>query len=279
MIENTYNGNSYGVTCAERCDYSGKGKPKYSGYLEIEIECLTPLHIGGGTYESKNNSLVKDIVYCDGKPVIPGSSLKGCIRAVAAAVSHSCGQDRNDKIMKCSKDSMCIVCSIFGTLGYASRVNFSEFKLKDNCEIITLKKKVPHTPKELRGERKFYYYTKKKTNSASINNANNSFSNPTFLDIKAVDKGTKFVGRIFFKELNEEQLSLLMFSLDLDQSFQMLLGGFRYDNMGLVKITPIPYEWELEKSPIELAKEYVKNSDCKCQIKKLRENNYSEINA
>ncbi|MEW6448341.1 MAG: RAMP superfamily CRISPR-associated protein [Bacillota bacterium] len=69
----------------------------FSGTLRCHLYCVTPVHIGSGSYRydesarEQRKKVVADIVRdAEGKPVIPGSSLKGSFRAIAEAVSKSC---------------------------------------------------------------------------------------------------------------------------------------------------------------------------------------------
>jgi len=65
-----------------------------SGVLTCRLVCLTPVHVGSGSYRHESDApgnVVADIVRGpQGAPVIPGSSLKGSFRAIAEAASKSC---------------------------------------------------------------------------------------------------------------------------------------------------------------------------------------------
>ncbi len=255
MYETTQNNYDY-VKCAPFEHYKDAGKGDLNGYVKIRIDCLTPLHIGSGFSRENKRNLVKEIVYMNKKPVIPGSSLKGCIRNIAETVSHSCDKKKCD-----AKIGKCISCSMFGTLSWASRVNFSEMlPVEDNYIIQTSLQPEPHTPKGKDGYRKFYKTVlKMQPDSKKIT-------------IDAVPQGASFIGKVFFKNITREELSLLMFSLGLDGSFQLMLGGFRYSGLGHIKITCTEFECN-DKSidPYPIAKEYENITDCKEQITKLRE--------
>ena len=76
-----------------------------SGVLTCLLLCITPVHIGIGSYRSDTDApgdVVADIIRDpQGNPVIPGSSLKGVFRAIAEAASKSCllaaAPDKEDK--------------------------------------------------------------------------------------------------------------------------------------------------------------------------------------
>lgn len=277
--------NCFGVGCAERENYAKNGS--ISGYMELEIRCLTDLHIGNGSVKSIENSLIKTVVKCDEKPIIPGSSLKGCVRAISAAVSHSCLQDqKSDNLgqnIKCSVSydketkklvkNICMTCSIFGTMGYASRVEFSEFYPDKDVKLVNISKAASHSGKGEPRKRMFY---RTRTNDPLTNSmeeyTTNCPQNSTII-IEAVPKDTKFYGKIFFRNLTEEQISLLMFSLGLDETVDLLIGGFKYDGMGKIKISVVHYKYNFKKEPAELAKNYESLTDCQKQIKQIRNQN------
>lgn len=124
----------------------------YSGKLFLKITVESPLHIGSGrtTCDSEGN-IVKTTMRRNGRGVIPGSSIKGAVRAIAEAVSYSCAVKLPDSKVKklvealpetnkksCSFKELCPSCSIFGTIagktGYKGKVNFGEFVCRDVSE-------------------------------------------------------------------------------------------------------------------------------------------------
>ncbi len=277
--------NCFGVKCAEREDYAENGR--ISGYMELEIHCLTDLHIGNSSVKSMDNSLIKTVVKCDEKPIIPGSSLKGCVRAISAAVSHSCLQDQKsdnlgqhkkcsvsyDKETKKLVKNVCMTCSIFGTMGYASRVEFSEFYPDKDVKLVNISKAASHSGKGEPKKRMFYRTGIYNPLTESMEAYTTNCPQDATIKIEAIPKDTNFYGKIFFRNLTEEQISLLMFSLGLDETVDLLIGGFKYDGMGKIKISVVHWEYNLGKEPAELAKNYENLTDCKEQIKQIREQN------
>ncbi len=61
----------------------------FSGYLICEIKTLTPLFIGGKRNEGENPQKI-DFFEINGKPAIPGSSIRGMLRSVLEAATGSC---------------------------------------------------------------------------------------------------------------------------------------------------------------------------------------------
>ncbi|NOX36296.1 MAG: TIGR03986 family CRISPR-associated RAMP protein [Calditrichaeota bacterium] len=60
-----------------------------SGYLVCEITTLTPLFIGGKRHEGEAPKKI-DFFEINGKPAIPGSSIRGMLRSVLEAATGSC---------------------------------------------------------------------------------------------------------------------------------------------------------------------------------------------
>lgn len=281
--------NCFGVECAGRRAYTESGS--ISGYMELKITCLNDLHIGDGSVNSVDNSFIKTVVKNNGVPVIPGSSLKGCVRAIAAAVSHSCLRDQKSKKIdserpkKCSVyynneikkmvKNICITCSLFGTMGYASKVDFSEFVPNPDkkVQLIALSKATPHSGKGEPEKRMFYRTRKENSNNKKMEPYDTEVQKIKTIKIEAVSKDTNFYGKIFFRNLTEEQLSLLMFSLGLDETVDLKIGGFKYDGMGKIKITVNKYKYNHDNTPVQLARNYEKLTDCKEQIKQIRNQN------
>jgi len=95
---------------------------KLKGYMKIEgiIEVVTGLHIGGSTgmieIGGKDNPVIKHPITKE--PYIPGSSLKGKMRALLEWKLGKIDTDPNSQnfggVHKCS-DSNCPICRLFGT--------------------------------------------------------------------------------------------------------------------------------------------------------------------
>ncbi len=105
------------------------------GQIEIELECLTEVHVG---------STAPVVVDLDGKttlvqgmtrlateygivPVIPGSSVKGAVRALVEAITPSCDRLSPDRNAACRDTSrLCPACAALGAPGWRATVAFSD---------------------------------------------------------------------------------------------------------------------------------------------------------
>lgn len=276
-------------------DFVSFGQPKYyiadskgtkpvKGYIDIVITCIDNLYIGSGFSTEKKNQLYNETIKYGNEYIIPGSSFKGAIRNIASAVSDAClpeDKEKNFKVAipkednKCNARQRCIVCDMFGAMGYASKIIIPDFKAKTaNTEV--LERNVQHGPKindkykNKDGSSKGYKFYK--TYCEKYNDTNQ-------VRVNTVKKGSEFSGRIYFSNITEYQLSLLLFSMGIDESFDIKLGGYKNDGLGHVKIEIVDSEIKIvdskvnvDKTPLELAQEYpVKTGIRREQIAKLRE--------
>ncbi len=245
--------------------YSPQDEKEYWGSIDLEIICCTDIYIGSGfSYMPENSSeFVYRTVMFDGKPIIPGSSLKGVVRNMASAASNGCIPSvkaeqlpSGIKPIRCSiKDGFCIVCDMFGTMGKGSKVIFSDMH-SDNAVLQIRKMNVQFTPKNA--------YTDE--NGVSLGykfycTGENSYEMPNKVNVQVVKKGAVFKGRVHFKKLTEEQLSLLMFSLGLDeaegQDIHLKIGGFKNEGIGEVQVRAFAFSCEgMKRTPSELAAQY-----------------------
>lgn len=110
------------------------------GQLELEVECLTEIHVGGTapvvTELDGRKTLVRGMARVPAEgghvPVAPGSSLKGAARAIVEAITPSCDRlkhdkDGRDKDGACRDSSrLCPACTAFGAPGWRAMVAFSD---------------------------------------------------------------------------------------------------------------------------------------------------------
>ncbi|MBL7183266.1 MAG: hypothetical protein ISS50_02325 [Anaerolineae bacterium] len=267
----------------------------FTGHLRYRLEAQTHLFVGSGTY-----SLSEEIGRPPGevirsfyrvgvqdkksgevrmRPAIPGSSLKGAVRAVVEAVTASCiGVTRVDrwripireeKGERCTPDRACPACSMFGTLGRLGKVRFGDALLTSGrMELYTLpnfyrprveRDRVPKV--YLEGDkfkgRKFYLHGRM---VEAMEGAK----------AEVVRQGSVLTGRVEFDNLSREELAALFFALGLDGSFALKLGGGKPACLGTVKSEAVElvllgqegltsYEQVAERYEAVMAGEYIRN--------------------
>lgn len=231
------------------------------GTIPITIRTLTPIHISSGNYsidEAKN--IFKSFVRINDEIVIPGTSLKGVIRSIAEAVSYSCytavkeiNEQKLPNKTYHDKGKNCITCDMFGSMGYRSKVQFSDCYPVNGTvqtQILGLPasyKPHPNTQQYFDKEgkykgRKFY-----KHGILGIQQKGNIL-------YEYVLENAKFQGEIRFKGLTEEQVQLLCFSMGLSGDIQPKIGfgkGYFYGSISI----------ESEEKWADRAKEYRNNKD------------------
>lgn len=114
------------------------------GALDLEVECLTEIHVGGSAPDivelDRALTLIQGmttIPSSDGPlPVVPGSSVKGAVRAIVEAITPSCERVGGDG---CSRSAVCPACTVFGAPGWRATVAFSDLVPPDDVELVGLR--------------------------------------------------------------------------------------------------------------------------------------------
>jgi hypothetical protein len=115
----------------------------FTGRITGILTALSPIHVASGTIEltATQPSLVKAHFRVNGRPAIPGSSLKGAIRSIVEAISNPPSCLRVTKaprdsipfnVHRCdNKEKLCIACRMFGAMGYLGRIIFNDSILRE----------------------------------------------------------------------------------------------------------------------------------------------------
>lgn len=227
-----------------------------AGRLEFAVQTLGPLHVDTSVaVRSEDVDLEADDgvlapqYRVDGRPAIPGSTLKGVVRSVAEAVSPSCvtstqvdpfklPEEVTDRRARrpCSakRGVACPTCTLFGMMGYIGQVWFGDALLSPKGEM-TLHR-IPHlyrprsnaaTYYERRGNfkgRKFYIHGRPQTGEGPA--------------LEVIKPGQYLLGDLRFTNLTEAQLGLLFFALGLDGSFCLKIGAGKPVCLGSARILP-----------------------------------------
>lgn len=115
------------------------------GRIELEVECLTDIHVGGTAPVvvelDGQSALVQGMTRVPTEsgrtPVIPGSSVKGAVRAIVEAITPSCDRLSRDRNAACERPpSLCPACGAFGAPGWRATVAFSDLVPVEPVELI-----------------------------------------------------------------------------------------------------------------------------------------------
>lgn len=210
--------------------FAGK---RYTGRLVYQLETLSPLFVASGRY-ARGEDVGLDAMpvvrshYKVGKlPAVPGSSLKGAVRAVFEAVTPSCmvtDHQQSCKAESGENPNLCPACSVFGAMGYLGRVRFGDAVLREGqTKLYHLQALYP--PQREDSRRKFYKHGVRE-------------NDPTNEPIEAIPENRRLAGHLDFEDLSAEELGALFFALSLDGSFCLKLGGGKPACLGAVVFAP-----------------------------------------
>lgn len=188
------------------------------------IETITPLHVGSGRplveIGQVNMPILTDP---EGTPYVPGSSLKGRIRAETERILREKGEKvclpPDIKFMCGTKetnvDNFCVCCKIFGSAGknnsVASKVRFRDAYPIDNIETLL------------------------ERTCTAIDRSTGSVAKKALYTIQAVPAGAKFGLEIVGENLTNEELRLLKAAIKSVED--SALGGSSTRGFGKVKFS------------------------------------------
>lgn len=247
---------------------------RLSGMLKVRLVTVDPLFIGSGFQELEGTQegmqFVKQSLEENGKPIIPGSGLKGAVRQICRAVSQSCVPCKTDKkgqpidlilpkitSPQCGPkaNNACIICDMFGKMGWSSKVFFSDLVAEGGKteHYRAAQQFAPHPDavKYLNGgcHRYKFYYTDIRKDDKNY---------PQSDQLRAVPPKTVFIGEITYRNLDQKELGLLLFGLGQSQTISLKLGGYRNEGFGTVNLTLASDEID---DPQALANEYIDSVD------------------
>lgn len=238
------------------------------GRMVCKITTLTPLFIpntdkvliNAGHKEAPFLGTVGISKHINGKPKIPGSSIKGVIRSVAEAAGNGCFLHKNCDLPRganvsfepCSDNNkLCITCRIFGMIGRGS-IHKGKISINEaETEIGSFQMMGAHTLKPLMtpkpthtafyspGGRKFYFhhYCMTEPLGGSINHWTKTVRDGYNSTINPVAPGGVFKFDVDFTNLTDEEFALLIYSFALEPSMRHKMGLAKPLGLGSVQIT------------------------------------------
>ncbi len=212
------------------------------------------LFIGSGSYEfdPKARGDRPDVWYTfyrrNEQICVPGTSLKGAIRAIVEAISNSCisqyRRRRDERVSPYHKPcqsmkKLCPACRLFGTTGFRGRVHFADALPAAEAGPTVVKISELWEPRISRG-RKFYEVKQVPELPDSRPQRNCRF-------VEAMPKETRFCTTLHFENLIQAELGLLFHALgwqvtegDFDpHAFTPKLGGAKPRCFGAVEFNPL----------------------------------------
>jgi cold shock CspA family protein len=205
---------------------------RLTGRLVYRLETLGPMFVASGRYARGQDvgfdePVVRAHYRVGGRPAVPGSSLKGAVRAIFEAATPSCMV--TDHRQSCRAESgqnprLCPACSVFGAMGYLGRVRFADAVLgQGRTRLYRLQ--ALYGPRRQDNRRKFYKHGTRQ-------------DDPDNEPIEAIPPNSRLTGHLDFEDLSAEELGALFFALGLDGSFCLKLGGGKPACLGAVVFAP-----------------------------------------
>jgi hypothetical protein len=165
----------------------------------------------------------------NGRPVLPGSGIKGAVRTVYELLSFSCDPFAREG---CSASSCCDACSLFGCLGWAGRASFADAAPVGSVQTLVAAVPIAHEPHGEKTGGQFRFY--------DLRDAAGLQGVPRDKELaREVYRGT-FAGRLTFWNVSQEELGRLLCAMGSGYvpavRFPLRLGGVKYDGKGAVEV-------------------------------------------
>ncbi|RMF71100.1 MAG: hypothetical protein D6738_14635 [Acidobacteria bacterium] len=227
----------------------------WSGSYEVELVCFTPLEIAG---ETEVPGARRPKLFTDPPIVIPGTSLKGMIRSVFELVAPGCYAvgSRNPDPPKgwhaCSgAGGACPACRTFGSLkaaggAYRGRVSIRDARPVDEASVArdpdsgrrwlyfgSPKWGAGLYPKQPGPWQKLYLHHPRLERLPGIDHGTDRQGEH---QVHAVARGSRFAFTIAFSDLDDRQLALLDYSIELQPGLLHRLGHGKPYGMGSVQL-------------------------------------------
>ncbi len=234
----------------------------YTGKLQCVLRAMTPLHIGSGIYELEGGEPARGLINDSGKPIVPGTSLKGAIRSIAEAISDSCARilRREVEISLAAKEAtpckevksrhrvlreeakrqpqLCVCCSIFGALGYQGRVSFTDARLIDENEKTgTTTIHSIQSPYPPRDSAQFYRDADRRINGRKFYLHGQPVAAQRGEPYQVVKPDSEFEFTMQFESLTAPEFCLLLVAMGILDDIIIKIGGGKQAMLGSVEIS------------------------------------------
>ncbi|ATY85809.1 hypothetical protein CVV65_13465 [Kyrpidia spormannii] len=224
------------------------------GRLYVVLETLTPLIVGTGGYELRNDRFVRAIHREGGIPVIPGSTLKGVLRSYVELLSKSCilfVDGRSHPNLTCSttfrrgapSSAVCPACQLFGIIG-------NKIALRSLISVGSFRPTTAAREEEARLPQLYRPRLKREENGTPCRKVYNHGDPKYILEAvpkwkncrpdwhQAVSAGVKFSGFVDFENCTPEEVGLLVLAMGAVPTwkFQLKVGYAKPAFFGSVQL-------------------------------------------
>jgi CRISPR/Cas system CSM-associated protein Csm3 (group 7 of RAMP superfamily) len=236
----------------------------FSGVITCHLQVVTPIFTPALALRTEGALADLSFFRINGRPALPGSSLKGMLRSLAESICNGCGPfDSRERPVHppCSSaENLCPTCRLFGYLKgdqvHAGHVGISDATAQDGFEFgprVTLKELSSPKPQRhgpfyneaarQRG-RKFYYHQQHVRTAADIPKE----TQPTHRNVRVepLIRGA-FDFAVRYWNVAETELGLLIHTLDLPPNLYHKFGMAKPLGLGTVRISIIGWK---EDNPV-----------------------------
>lgn len=194
---------------------------RWTGSVTLTGEVLSPVHAGTGYFEVVGQRLVRLPVECGGRPVVPGSSIKGACRQVYELLTDS------DAPTDGHGATPSAAGALFGTLGQQGRLGFDDAVADQSARLTEVRLSTPYAPRNASGRR---FYALPNTSPAPERSVAGL----------ALPIGAQLTFHLRLRNVTEAEIGGVLCSLGVG-AFVMRLGGGKHDGYGCVRIDVTGY--------------------------------------
>lgn len=205
---------------APQIDHGRLDPQRSTGALTLRLEVLAPLHAGTGEFEPVGTRLVRVAMSRGGRPVVPGSTIKGACRQTYEALTDSDSPFPSDRLA--SRGGSSASAALFGSLGYQGRVGFDDAELTEPVRLVEVLLSQTYPPRDKTGRR---FYGLLPAGAAQ----------ERLIPAWAIPAGSFLRTQLRVRNVDEREIGGVLLSLGVGR-FVLRLGGGRYDGYGCVRV-------------------------------------------
>lgn len=204
----------------------------FTGYVHFELVTLQPIHIGSGKFRERNGELYMEFYNHNGKPIIPGSSIKGVIH--------------HHLITLIGEDNTAVLFGVINKsrkLGHGKKSTEGRFpKSKSQASFVLFSDGKPVGNVNILGKRMPERWSPKKNPPYDCNvkyyKGNVSPESPKKEKIEVVPEDSKFNFRMSFRNLEDKEIGAILTAMGLHESYRhgIKIGGGKGYGLGLIWI-------------------------------------------
>ncbi|MCX4242501.1 RAMP superfamily CRISPR-associated protein [Paraliomyxa miuraensis] len=232
------------------------------------------VHIGSGFWNLRGGRALRAVARSNGRPVIPGSSMKGLIRARYEAITKSCvGHEppkrkvtlddqlpsrshpyhqvvlsdavvRHDVFAQCKPPMLCAACALFGRMSQRGRISVHDLLAPEGAALVDveLPKRFSPRPHHLghytvRGETATLVVNELRGRKFHVGDAPPSTVEPEY--VEAIEPGTILTGRIICTNVTEAEVGGLLCASGISPASSLKIGSAKAYRFGRLEVAGV----------------------------------------